>query len=71
MDGNDSNLIAVFLRNLLEVRKFLDAGAAPGSPEIDNGQLAGFGGVNGFAGITAAADDGQVSTVAQITYGSA
>ena len=41
VDGDDSDLIAVFVRNQREfIDKLSDAGSAPGAPEVDDGDFA-------------------------------
>ena len=68
VDGDDGHILGVFRCDLVEIGQFVDAGGAPGAPEIDDGEFAGLGGINGLAGDAGAIRDLQIIAVAQVAH---
>ena len=50
VDGDYRNGIAVLGGDGIKVRQFVDTGSAPSAPEVDNGDFAGFGGIDDLGG---------------------
>lgn len=68
VDRNDGDILGIVGCYLIKIGQLLDAGGAPGAPEIDDGDLTGVNGVDSFLGITLGSYDLQVVTEAQFAY---
>ena len=66
VDGDDGDLVGVFFCDLVKVGELCHAGTAPGTPEIDDGNLAGGSGVDGVIGEAVGGDDRQAATGQQV-----
>ena len=63
------DVVAVFLRHRVKVGQLCHAGATGGVPEVDDSDLVGLGGIQGFLLYARGGDDRQIIAVAQRAHG--
>ena len=69
VNSHHNHGIGIVFSDLVEVRQLLDTGTAPGAPEVDDGDLAGGGGIKGVLGDGIGGHDGQGAAGQFLTNG--